>query len=441
MLCLAGMSIRTDLLGVTSIVRALGLSELAYRSLLKFFHSDAIKLDVLVSVWTRLVLRLFEIVTIGGHLVALLDGLKVPKEGRKMPAVKCLHQESDNNSKAEYIMGHSFQCLAFLARGIADCFAAVPIISEIHEGLVWSNRDQRTLMNKAAGLVEKVLATVNRSVLIVADAYYCNAKFINLLLEQGCHLISRLRNNAVAYYPAPPKKPGVRGRPKKYGKKVALSEFFGQMDLFTTVQSPVYGEDSVMIRYFSIDLLWEPLKRLVRFVLVEHPVRGKIILCSTDMSLCAIDVIAGYGYRFKIELSFKQALRVIGTYSYHFWMKAMVPLKRYTGDQYLHRKTGEYRDAISNKIKAYETHVAMGCIAQGLLLNLCLNRAELVWKNFGSWLRTMKVNQAPSEFVAANALRSRLPDFMAGTSENHAMAKFLRERVDPERAALLRLIS
>jgi hypothetical protein len=55
-------------------------------------------------------------VTQDGYVVFVADGLKIAKEGKKMPAVKCLHQESQNNSKAEYIMGHSFQVISFPAK-------------------------------------------------------------------------------------------------------------------------------------------------------------------------------------------------------------------------------------------------------------------------------------------------------------------------------------
>ena len=35
-----------------------------------------------------------------------------------------------------------------------------------------------------------------------------------------------------------------------------------------------------------------------------------------------------FGLRFKIELSFKQALRVIGVYADHFWMRSMPKIAR-----------------------------------------------------------------------------------------------------------------
>ena len=96
-LALAGFSIRTELLGVTSFVRSCFLQPKKYRRLLHLFHSPALKLEKLTSLWTRCALKLFAPVTCQDHLVLLADGLKVPKEGHKMPAVKALHQESPAN--------------------------------------------------------------------------------------------------------------------------------------------------------------------------------------------------------------------------------------------------------------------------------------------------------------------------------------------------------
>ena len=92
---MAGACIRSDLAGVTSIVRALGLEEKYYDRLLDMFHSDAIKLDKLTQLWTSLVLRILNssLLRVGGRVVLLADGIKGAKAGRKMPEVKKLHQE------------------------------------------------------------------------------------------------------------------------------------------------------------------------------------------------------------------------------------------------------------------------------------------------------------------------------------------------------------
>ncbi len=145
---LVGFCVRADLLGVTSIVRALGLQPACYDRILDFFHSSAVNLGALTRTWTALVLKMHPaLLRFKGRLVLVADGIKVPKSGKKMPAVKKLHQESESNNKPEFIMGHSCQAVAILVQGLASV-AAIPLVARINEGLVFTNRDKRTLLDK-----------------------------------------------------------------------------------------------------------------------------------------------------------------------------------------------------------------------------------------------------------------------------------------------------
>lgn len=430
-LCLAGMSIRTECLGVTSLIRAIGLKEKCYYRFLHMFHTSALKLDLLTTCWIQLATTLFCPLTVGRHKVLVVDGLKVAKEGRKMPAVKKLHQESNNNSKPEYIWGHSFQVISLLVKGISGNVFAVPLISRIHEGVVFSNRDKKTLMDKMVAMLFSITNELYNEIILVADCYYTNKKVIKPLVKKGIQFVARIRNNAVAYYPAGPPQKITRGRNKIYGKKVALIDFFKEPHLFTSSKSPVYSEKDVIISYRCINLLWRPIGQLMRIVLVNHPVRGKIILITTMLDLDPLKVISTYGYRFKIEVSFKQALNTLGTYAYHFWMKTMTPLKRESGNQHLHKKSDKYRKQVKRKIRAYHCYVQIGCIAQGLLMHLSVNLGPTVWKSFRSWLRTMKKDLAPSEMVVSYALRSSLPLFLMGSNKTIPLKKFITDNADP----------
>src|SRR5215510_10629417 len=175
----AGMIVRVDLLGVTSIVRALNLRPELYHALLRLFHSTAVKVDRLTALWAQTVLLLVQSpVRVNGRLVLVGDGVKVPKRGKKMPAVKLLHQRSESNTKPEYIMGHSLQAVSLLVHA-AQSFFAVPLAARIHEGLVWSNRDKRTLLDKMLGLLE--ILAIGTPFYFVADAYYAAGKATTLL--------------------------------------------------------------------------------------------------------------------------------------------------------------------------------------------------------------------------------------------------------------------
>jgi hypothetical protein len=434
----AGLTVRLELLGVTSIVRALNLRPRLYTKLLAHFHSSGIKLDRLSALWVQAVLQLFPSpVRVNGRLVLVGDGIKAPKRGKKMPAVKLLHQQSESNTKPEYIMGHSMQAVGLLVHAAKSVFS-VPLAVRIHEGLVWSNRDKRTLLDKMLGLLD--ILAIKVPFYFVADAYYAAGKMVRGLLKQGNHLVTRVKSNAVAYAPATPKKgQKKKGRPKTYGQKKKLKSLLKDPKSMLQVASPVYAEHNVILRYCVRDLLWRPVGLLVRFVAVIHPTRGACILMCTDTTLSAVDIIRLYGLRFKIECSFKQAVRQIGSFGYHFWMKDMIPLRYHNGNQYLHRKSADYRGRVKRKMRAYHAFIQAGVVAQGLLQYLAVVAPKLVWDSFGSWLRTIRPGIPPSELVVANALRQTLPDFLLAPTKTDSLTKFITDRQDTEKMWIFRL--
>jgi DDE superfamily endonuclease len=433
----AGLTVRTELLGVTSIVRALKLQPRLYYKLLDNFHSRAVRLDRLAALWARVVLRLFpDPLRVNGRRVLVGDGIKIPKRGKKMPAVKLLHQQSESNTKPEYIMGHSLQAVSVLVQAAQSVFA-VPLAVRIHEGLVWSNRDRRTLLDKMLALLGVV--AIKDPFYFVADAYYAARKIVNGLLVQNNHLVTRVKCNAVAYAAYLQQAPKHRGRPRLYGEKVKLKSLLKDPKTMQRDASPVYGEHNVTIQYRVGDLLWRPAGQLVRFVAVVHPSRGSCLLMCTDTSLSAIEIICLYGLRFKIEHSFKQAVRLIGSFAYHFWMKDMKPLRRRSGNQHLHRQSLDYRNAIKRKMRAYHVFIQAGVVSQGLLQYLAVVSPKLVWDSFGSWLRTIRPGIPPSELVVAHALRQSLPQFLLNAAQSNFLAKFIVERQDPNKMELFRM--
>ena len=436
-LVLAAFSVRPDLLGVTSFVRALCLREFFYERLLQFFHSKAVKIDRLAQLWFRLVLRHFPIYLINGRPVLIFDGFKNPKEGKKMPAVKFLHQQSESNSKPHFIMGHSFQAFGVLCR-VGTYYFSVPVCARIHEGVVRSNRDKRTLIDKANEMLSEICQ--DQEFVLLADAYYANGKVIRSLKARSSHLITRVRCTTIGYMPArTPRKP-KRGRPKKYGKPVKLQKLFGTAG-FLSMISPVYNDRNVTIRYKVLDLLWRPVGEMVRFVLVDHPVRGRMILLSTDLDQEPREIILQYSLRYKIEVSFKQAVYSIGAFGYHFWMADMHPIKRRDGNQHLHRESEPYRRKVLRKIHAYHVFVQVGMIAQGMLQYLAMTKEALVWKHFGTWIRTTRPDVLPSEMIVSEALKNTLSKFLLRGRIAKDWRKFVLDKVDFERPDSSRFVA
>jgi hypothetical protein len=162
---------------------------------------------------------------------------------------------------------------------------------------------------------------------------------------------------------------------------------------------------------------------------------------STETSGLFIKTFDFIHFFFKIEVSFKQAPRTVGAYSYHFWMKTMKPIARFSKDQHLHRVTSLYRNQVLRKLDAYHRHIQCGLIAQGLLQYLSLACSNKVWRHFGSWIRTIRPGILPSEQVTAMAMRqaNTLPYFLLVFSPAIILAKFIRSRSDLQRSVCFKI--
>ena len=437
-----GMCLRSERMGVTSLVRACALKSKAYGSLLNFFNGHGVDIEKLIAAWVKVVHKKFTPVLIGNKYRAYVaDGLVNPKEGKKMPGVKSLHNASENNSKPKHVMGHMCHMVSMLASS-GTATVAVPLAPRICGGIVSSSTNNKKVNKKT--LIDLFVKHFQDIVednpeepsILIADAYYASGKVIKGMIDHGGHLITRVKKNAVAFRLPEKPKEKQRGRPKTYGEKICLRDVFNDEESFSEIQMPVYDDDDkeTVIKVKTMDLIWKPAGRLVRFVWAIHPKRGKIILMTTAMDLDVKDIIIAYGLRFKIEVSFKSALHQVGTYGYHFWMKDMDPLKRHSKNQYLYFKPEQYRKQVDRKLHAYHLHMMLGCIAQGCLQYLALYHSKLVWSYFRSWLRTIRANTIPSEQVVAMALRPALLPFLHAIPQDHKMLKFIEKAADPARS-------
>jgi len=108
----------------------------------------------------------------------------------------------------------------------------------------------------------------------------------------------------------------------------------------------------------------------------------------------------------------------------------MTPIRQSSGDQYLHKKSETYRNAVRRKLEAYHRFIQIALIAQELLQYLSVSFSNLVWAKFGSWIRTIRPGIPPSEYVTSLAMRNSCPEFLSGSPAEATFTKFLAERID-----------
>ena len=380
-----GLMLRSDKLGITSIIRDLALSPGCYDSMLHFFRASSWSLDKIRKCWFSAVREYAPVYQEGNRYVLIGDGVKQSKEGRRMPGVKKLFQESENSAKPEYIHGHMFGGLGILA-GSAGSWACIPLSIRLHDGLQAAMEWKDTSVSGASHVVQMVedayhaACTLGDSLLLL-DRYFLTVPALETLQSRNSsgdvrlEIVTRAKKSSVAYEKPGPRKPG-RGRPPKKGTAVHLKELFSShAEQFQEANVELYGKKKT-IRYYCTDLLWgQKLYQELRFVLVEMD-GVQSILASTCLTLDPLVIIRLYSCRFRIEYTFRTLKQHLGAFCYPFWSKHMPKLSYYQKKEEpspLERVQNEKsRKKVLDTVRAMEMHLALSCIAIGLLQSLSI---------------------------------------------------------------------
>ena len=412
---------------VTSYVNGLGLDESCYGAALHWFHSKAFSIDEVCQRWGQWLSSHPAAQRLKGQLVYLGDGIKVGKEGRKMPGIKGLHQESADVNKPEWIRGHYFSALGLLL-GQGKALFAAPIVLKLHDGIDPIAADKPTLVDKMAVLCVTYMKKGSYAIL---DAYYASAKVLQPFRAQGLHLISRAAISTVAKadFCANEKVRGP-GRPRIWGSDIKLRELFVPIENCSQTVVWLYGQRQT-VYYQCFKFFWDAPDELVLFVLTQLPNGKQIILLSSDISLTGPQVIEAYGWRFKIEVSFRSLVQLLGGFDYRFWLRSMTRASSWPKNLVLSDFKTDFQAQVAIKVEAFERFVNLNAIALGLLQVLALELPDIVWTHFPQWFRTLPKHGLPSEQIVRMALQHLQSAVLLKRRPTLLLAKLLSAKLKP----------
>lgn len=426
--CTVAMMLRSDRLGVTSAIRDLCLFPGCYECLLHFFRSRAYSLEDLRRKWYRVVRDRAPLAVCRSRVILVGDGVKQAKEGRRMPGVKKMAQESETCSKPEYIHGHMFGALGAVVQTSVKRFC-MPLRINIQEGLKEASsweEGKDILCISGGNHIEQMIgaafeaAGVLGNAYILLDRYFLSKTALRLLDRlnkeaskdtKRIEIITKAKVNCRAYMKPLPKRTGKRGRPPKKGKTIRIMDLFECERRFTKAWVHLYG-GCECVSYYCINLLWGTgLYHELRFVLVERRSGERSILVSTDLTLRPKNIIELYGARFSIEESFREMKQQVGAFSYHFWTKSLPKLSHFARkgdpDPLSKVKTPGARRRVLATVKATEVFVLCATVATGTLQMISLDRHLSADAYDLRYLRT-KSSKAPSEGTVMYYLRKRI---------------------------------
>lgn len=399
----AGFATRADFYGVSSIVRALWLEPACYTRLLNFFHSSAWTARGLFERWWRFLAEEKAPYLIGDRMVLLGDHTNVVKDGRRMPAVSALHQNSETGAKPSFFRGHQWGCLCVLARRGPKSFFATPLWAEIHN----ERRDESRAVRIVTAALE-IARAMKRPAYLVLDAFFASGPVFKAAgREEGLlRVVTRAKKSYVGYLPAQRPKNPKRGRPRLYGRRLKLAELFDLWESkFETVEASIYDKTET-VRCLTVDLLWKPIKVKVRFILIESS-RGRIVLMSSDLTMEPLLAIHLYCRRVSIETLFDTLKNLMGGMGYHFWSKYLRPVSRRAVRKSKVKLHSSRPLKTKNTLAAIEKFVATQLLVVGALQLLARKFAGSIGDRSRFWLRT-PCGPVPSEFVTRAALSNMI---------------------------------
>ena len=228
-----------------------------------------------------------------------IDPCYISKAGKKTPHVGTFWSGCAGAAK------HGLEILGIgvIDVDLHDCMMLRAVQTSLGSG---KERDEMTLYQWYAKVLKEYKLQLQRvSRYIVADAAFSKRTFVDMIIPEGFHLVSRLRNDAILNYLWDGERTGKRGRPKTKGDKIDFDNL-DKSKMERLAIDPADGEA------YALKAHCKSLGRVISLVIHLLPKGGHRLYFSTDENMLGIDVFEYYRTRFQIEFNYRDAKQFTG---------------------------------------------------------------------------------------------------------------------------------
>ena len=260
----------------------------------------------------------------GGQFICLaIDDTPTARYGPKVVGAGLHHDPTPGPSGNPFLYGHIWVMLSWVVRHPRWGAIGLPLRSLLYIRRLtfqtplmrvekpWSFR---TKLELAAELVEWAAGAVSwlkKRLLVVVDGAYAKRPFLERMRRAAATVVSRLRKDAALFDLPPARKPGQRGRPRKYGtQRLSLAKKAAHRKGWTTEVFRLYGRD-VEKTYKTFLATYRPAGGVIRVVLVRET-GGWVAFFATDPNLTVRDILEAVADRGAIEQNFHDLKEVNG---------------------------------------------------------------------------------------------------------------------------------
>jgi hypothetical protein len=173
-----------------------------------------------------------------------------------------------------------------------------------------------------------------REIVAVADSTYASLKLLFRCrsLSRPATFITRLRLDAALYKPAPPRRPGQRGRPRLKGERLPNLSVVAEDPTTSWKCAKIanwYGSGERMVEITSKTAVWYSTGLFavpLRWVLVRDPqgeFKTQALLC-TDLNADPEKILSWFVMRWQLEVTFQEMRRHLGFETQRQWSELAI---------------------------------------------------------------------------------------------------------------------
>jgi DDE superfamily endonuclease len=282
----------------------------------------------------RLLLRLLlDTFVPSGPVILGIDDTIERRRGKRITA-KGIYRDPVRSSDAHFVKASGLRWISLMLLAPIPWAArtwALPFLTALAPSERYCREHQKRpkkLTDWARQMVLQVRRWLpERELVLVADMGFAALELLAALARRDVTCITRLRLDAALYEPAPPRRPGTKGRPPTKGAR--LPNLSDVLVAPTTGWQHVivpgwYGEGYRVVEFSSATAVWRHSGRPVlpiRWVLLRDP-RGRFdpqaLLC-TDPARDPLQIIRWFVLRWQVEVTFQETRAHLGVETQRQW--------------------------------------------------------------------------------------------------------------------------
>jgi DDE superfamily endonuclease len=270
-----------------------------------------------------------------GPIVLGIDDTIERRRGKRIQA-KGIYRDPVRSSHSHFVKASGLRWVSLMLLAPIPWAArswALPFLTGLAPSERYAQRHRKQHKPVLAWARQMIFQTQrwlpHRTLVVVGDSAFSALEWLSALRRRNITAVTRLRLDAALYEPAPFRRPGTNGRPRKKGKRLSTLRQIVENKATRWQRLLVpgwYGEGDRLIEVCSRTAVWyhtglPPVP--IRWVLIQDPEQRfdpQALLC-TDLSQSPLTIVSWFVRRWQVEVTFQEVRRTLGVESQRQWTR------------------------------------------------------------------------------------------------------------------------